>query len=230
MSFPRVLLRCRCFFGTLVVMFVAMASSSAQTTERSPKPVLSESVEMDLYRSRIWEWGLESAYTFQVVPNPFHSIYDGRIRERNPRDYSFFTNMVSLRYRLTKACGPWLLRGSLQASATALTTLVLSGPESYYAGFSVGLRYDFVQPGARLVPYIEMRGGPGVTDSRGLFESQQQDFTFNYLFSAGLRYDISPQRSITVGAFDQHLSNAYLADQNYGVDSLGITLGVLSRF
>jgi hypothetical protein len=185
---------------------------------------------IDFYERGRWELSLESTYTFHRTSSPFHSLIAGRMLSPNPIHYHLATQLLALRYRLTNASGPWFLRGSLESSATVVATTIVRGPENYFAGFALGLRYDFVQPGARLVPFIEMRGGPGATDSRGGYDQQQQDLVFTYLLSGGVRYDFSSRWSVTVGAMDQHFSNAYLAPRNYGFDSLGVTLGVFTRF
>ena len=77
---------------------------------------------------------------------------------------------------------------------------------------------------------MEARGAVGQTDSRGYFEAQQQDLTFSYQFSAGLRYEVNRRWSVTASATHQHVSNAYLTSPNYGFDVLGISLGVIRRF
>ena len=230
LSFPRVLRRRCCFLAIIVVMFAAIVSSPAQTAARSAKSEIPGSEKINLYRRGSWEFSLESAYTFDVVSNPFHSIVDGRIQEPNPINYNLVTQLLAVRYRLTSAGGPSFLRGSFEASATLVGSVIVRGPESYFAGLAFGLRYDFVQPGARLVPYIEMRGGPGATDSQGLPETQQQDLMFTYLLSAGLRYDCNSRWSVTVGALDQHVSNGYLAKENFGCRQPWHQLGSVRSF
>ncbi len=193
-------------------------------------PAAREAPENDVYRRGTWEFGLESTYSFQVVRFPTRWFIHYAGRQINPINYNFATQMLSARYRLTGVGGPWLLRGSLQSSVSIVGTAILSGPETYFAGLALGLHYDFVQPRARLVPYLELRGGPGATDADGRIYAQQQDLTFTYILSAGLRYDLNAKWTVTLSAVDQHLSNFFLADRNYGVDSAGISLGVLKRF
>jgi hypothetical protein len=184
----------------------------------------------DLYRRGTWEFSLESAYTFETIRFPTRWFVNYPGRKINPLNYNFATEMIGARYRLTGVGGPGILRGSLQGSVTFVGTAIIEGAETYYAGLALGLHYDFVQARARLVPFIELRGGPGFTDSTSLQYAQQQDLTFTYLLSAGLRYDINPRWTATLGAVDQHLSNFFMADHNYGVDSVGINVGVLKRF
>lgn len=212
-----------------VILFVA--PPVLPTLSAAPETSKLETVnDTGLYQAGRWEFSLESTYTFQIVSNPFHSVVAGRLIEPNPIRYHFATQLLTARYRLTNPVGPWFLRGSLESSVTIVGTTIVNGPEDYFAGVALGFRYDFVQPGARLVPFLELRGGPGVTDSQGGVNAQQQDLIFTYLLSAGIRYDFSRRWTVELGAIDQHLSNGYLAPKNYGVDSLGVVLGAFAHF
>ena len=218
-------------FAIICAIWMAgIVSTHGQSAFRSPKQNGERSEEADLYRRGTWEFSLESTYSFQVVRFPTRWFIDYPGRKINPINYNFATQMIGARYRLTGVGGPWFLRGSLQGSATIVGTAILSGPETYFAGLALGLHYDFIQPRARFVPYIELRGGPGATDSDGRIYTQQQDLTFTYLLAAGVRFDVNPKWTITISAIDQHLSNFFLAEHNYGVDSAGLSLGVLRRF
>lgn len=176
-----------------------------------------------------WSFSLESAYTFNVVQNPWFATFMAKY-SKNYRNYNFVTEIVSARYAVTNPGGPLFLRGNLELSGGLVRTIIVNGPESYFGGSVLGLRYNFIQPGAKLIPYGELRGGGGWCDSRGISHSLQTDFTFTYLIGAGLRYDVNPRFSVTVGAIDQHLSNAWLASPDYGVDSLGVNLGIQVRY
>jgi hypothetical protein len=187
-----------------------------------------ESPDAPFYARGQWELGLESAYSFAVIPNPFFAI--AGLYNKNSLDYKLATQILSLRYQLTNPSGWSFLRGNWEISGLVIGTAIVEGPESYFAGVGGGLRYYFVQPCARLVPFLEVRGGAGFTDSRGYHDAQQEDFTFSYMLGAGLRYDVSHRLSVTASAIDQHLSNAYITSPNYGFDSLGFSVGALIRF
>ena len=94
----------------------------------------------------------------------------------------------------------------------------------------MGVRYNLVQPGSQLIPYVELRGGGGWSDSRGVKRSLQTDFTFVYLIAAGFRYDVNSRWSVTAAVLDQHVSNAWLANPDFGVDSLGFNMGIQVRY
>ena len=175
-----------------------------------------------------WSWGFETLYTFHQFPNPWY-LAAGSFH-KNPRHYHLATQLASLRHQVTTNAGPGLLRGNLELTATMVGTVVVSGPESYFIGAAFGGRYNFVQPGARLIPFVELRGGAGACDSQGLYQSIQTDLTFTYLIGVGLRFDLNPRSSLTFSVTDQHLSNAWFANPDYGFDSLGATLGVQTHF
>ena len=176
-----------------------------------------------------FELSLETAYCFVPVPNPFFGL--AGLYNKNPLDYELVTEMVSARYQFTGTGGPGPLRGNMEISAGFLYSTILHGPETFYAGYHMGLRYNFVPKSwPRLSQFLEVRGCLGWTDSRGFRFAQQQDFTFTYMLGAGLRYRIDRHWSVTVGVLDQHISNAYLTQPNYGFDSVGVQVGVSLRF
>ena len=175
-----------------------------------------------------WSFSFESAFTFEVIPNPWRPLWgDYAI---NPLDYKLATQIVSARYQLSEPDGPLFLRGYLELTGGLVATAIVEGPESYFFGGVLGFRYNFVQPGWRLIPYFEARGGPGITDARVQDYTQQQDFTFTYLIGAGLRYEINSRCSVNIGAIDQHMSNFYLAERNFGFDSIGVSVGFQYRY
>src|ERR1700736_2434148 len=184
----------------------------------------------DLYRKGTWDWSFEFLYTFDVVANPFHCLIDLRSRDTNPHAYHFVTETVGLRYRLTGVGGPWFLRGSAQLCTDLVTTEIVMGPETYFIGGAAGIHYDFIQPRSPIVPYMDFRIGPGAIDATIKHNGQQNDLEFTYLWGAGLRYNVSSSLSVSIGAIDQHLSDAWLAPRNLSVDSLGVNIRVERKF
>lgn len=183
-----------------------------------------------LYHKGQWDISLESAYLFKVVNNPLTAI--GGDYTKNKIPYRLATQILAARYQLTEPAGPFFLRGSLEISGNFIYSAIIEGPEPFFVGLAVGLRYNFVQPESRIVPYLEFRGGPGYTDARarGKEYAQQEDFTFTYMMGAGLRYDLSQRVSISAGMADQHISNFYVTRPNYGFDAIGIHLGLNIRY
>ena len=181
------------------------------------------SPDASFYARGKWEFGLESTYSFAVIPNPFFAI--AGLYNKNSLDYKLATQILSLRYQLTNPSGWSFLRGNWEISGLVMATAIVEGPESYFAGLGGGLRYYLFNrvPGWRLSSKCVAQ-----QDSRipaGLCTLSSRISPFPTSLGAGFRYDVNRRLSITASAIDQHLSNAYITRPNYGFDSLGFSLG-----
>jgi lipid A 3-O-deacylase len=129
--------------------------------------------------------------------------------------------------------GPSLLRGNFEFLGEVFGGAIFHGPGNVLAGASIFLRYNFIQPGARLVPYYQMGGGGVYTDITHGAPSGNAigaDFEFNLQSILGVRYLINSKWSINLEGSYRHISNAGLADPNYGIDQVGGAIGVGYRF
>lgn len=116
------------------------------------------------------------------------------------------------------------LRGSFEVVGEGFGSAIFEGPGSYIAGITVWLRYNFVRPGWRFVPYVQ--GGAGLLSTdidRGLVG---QPFNFNLDLGAGVRYFIAPRLSLNLEYQFQHISNANLGKSNIGINAQGPILGI----
>ena len=145
-----------------------------------------------------WTFSIESIYAFGNIENPWF-VAALHPHKKNPLDYKFVTEILSVRYRLTETGGPLFLRGNLEVGIGPIFAGVVNGPESYFVGAVGGFRYNFVQLRARLIPYLELRGGIGKSDSRKIDRALQSDATLTYLLGGGLRYELSSRWSVAVG-------------------------------
>jgi lipid A 3-O-deacylase len=195
--------------------------------ENSDKPSMNSFAAISKESSR-WSFSIESIYAFENIESPWF-VATLHPHKKNPLDYKFVTEILSARYRLTETAGPLFLRGNFEFGVGPIVSAIVNGPESYFVGAAGGFRYNFVQPRARLIPYLELRGGIGKSDSRKIYESLQSDATLTYLLGAGLRYKISSRWSVAVGAMDQHLSTGFFAKHDYGADALGFNVAIELR-
>jgi lipid A 3-O-deacylase len=164
-----------------------------------------------------FEFALESGYLFGAI-NP-------------PADYQILTEFLTARIRWGAIRGDNLLRGYNQFYFSAMAEPILQGIENHYFGFNLGMRYNFVRPGSRLVPYISGGVGGGWIDSHPEIPGGQgQDFTFNILSAAGLSYSFNDHWKLNVGALYQHLSNGGQTDPNPSLNLFGPQVGVNYSF
>jgi hypothetical protein len=101
---------------------------------------------------------------------------------------------------------------------------IVHGPENHYEGIMVGPRYNFVQPGWVIVPYVEGGVGLGFADSKPQLGGLGEDFNFTFEAGAGAKYNITCDFYARLGVEYQHVSNAGLSEPtnpNHPIDELG---------
>ena len=101
---------------------------------------------------------------------------------------------------------------------------IVHGPENHYEGIMVGPRYNFVQPGWVIIPYVEGGVGIGFADSDPQAGGLGQDFNFTFEAGAGAKYNFCDDFSVRLGVEYQHVSNAGLSEpehDNHPIDELG---------
>ena len=118
---------------------------------------------------------------------------------------------------------------------------ITSGHENRIAGASFGPRYNFVQPGWKIVPFVEAGVGFGFADSNptygpgGYRDNEHglgQDFNFLFSVSVGARYDIDETWYLRAAFFYQHFSNADMSSpiSNRAIDAIGPELSIGMNF
>lgn len=116
-----------------------------------------------------------------------------------------------------------LFRGNLEALLEITNSIIYKGPGNYVGGLAALGRYNLVQPGWNLVPYIQAGGGIVYTD---VYKDHSQTIIgqaieFTVEVSLGCHYLINEKWSFDAEAQFQHISNAGLADRNAGLNAFG---------
>jgi len=120
------------------------------------------------------------------------------------------------------------LRGNWEGLVNVFGAGVTKGPGGFLAGGRLLLRYNFVQLGARWVPFFQLGAG-GLGDNVYNHRDQRligSGFEFTLIADAGIRYFITPKWFAVFMADYEHISNANTASRNVGVNAAGGTLGV----
>jgi len=178
-----------------------------------PPPVATATEEFNPQR---FEFAIESGYLFGAI-NP-------------PQSYEIGAEFLTARIRWGVVHDTWL-RGYNQFYVSAMAEPIFRGIENHYFGFNLGMRYNFVRPGSRFVPYFSGGVGAGWIDSHPEIPGGQgQDFTFNILSAAGISYSVNDHWKINVGALYQHLSNGGQTDPNPSLNLFGPQVGVTCSF
>jgi len=164
-----------------------------------------------------FEFAIESGYLFGAI-NP-------------PASYEIGAEFLTARIRWGVMQGDTWLRGYNQFYISAIAEPIFRGIENHYFGLNLGMRYNFVRPGSRFVPYFSGGLGLGWIDSHPEIPGGQgQDFTFNILSAAGISYIVNDHWKLNVGALYQHLSNGGQTDPNPSLNLFGPQVGVTCSF
>lgn len=164
-----------------------------------------------------FELAVESAYLLGFINSPY--------------SYEIGAEFVTARVRWGVVQNAGWLHGYNQFYVTAMAEPIFRGVENHYFGVNTGLRYNFVRPYWRLIPYISGGVGAGAIDSDpSVPGAQGQDFTFNILTAVGVSYDIGNHWKLDVGVLYQHLSNAEQTNPNPSLNLIGPQLGLTYSF
>lgn len=129
-------------------------------------------------------------------------------------------------YFIYDTAGSGFLRGNLELLPEAFGSSIFTSTTTghYIAGGSIYLRYNFIQPGWRVVPYFQ--AGAGLTSMDIDHQYDGMNFNFNLGAVAGTRFLITHACSINLEALFQHISNADLGAHNIGLNSVGPRLSI----
>jgi hypothetical protein len=122
-----------------------------------------------------------------------------------------------------------ILRGNFEVLAEVFGGGIFSGPGDELVGLDLYFRYNFVQPCAKIVPFIQVGGGGVYSDAAHDDPIQRNigsDFSFVLEAEIGVRYHIRKNLAITTGFEYRHISNAGTADRNVGLNALGGLIGI----
>jgi lipid A 3-O-deacylase len=180
-----------------------------------------EQSSAELFRTelnpRSFELAVESGYLFGAI-NP-------------PQDYQIGAEFLTARVRWGVVHRDVWFRGYNQFYVSAIAEPIFRGIENHYFGLNLGMRYNFIRPGSRLVPYVSGGLGLGWIDSHPEIPGGQgQDFTFNILSAAGISYELNDHWKLNAGVLYQHLSNAGQTDPNPSLNLFGPQVGVTYSF
>lgn len=145
----------------------------------------------------------------------------------NPNSYEIGAQFITARWRFGPVYREGFFRGYNQFYLSGVAEPILRGPENFYYGISIGLRYNFLLPGSRFTPYVSGGVGLGWIDSHANVNGAQgQDFTFNVTSAAGVSYRIDDHWKASLGLVFQHLSNGGQTDPNPSLNLLGPQIGL----
>lgn len=127
---------------------------------------------------------------------------------------------------------PSLLRGNFEALLEISHALIYQGPGTFWAGITALIRYNFVPPNSKWIPYVQAGAGVVYTDA---YKDYSQDaigeaIEFTPQASLGIRYFFKEKWSVNLEGGFLHISNANLAERNSGLNFFGGFIGISYLF
>ncbi|MEO7168142.1 MAG: acyloxyacyl hydrolase [Spartobacteria bacterium] len=147
---------------------------------------------------------------------------------RNNRpSVDFALNSTRLGIMLSNPHSSGLLAGNFELLGEIFGGGIFQGPGNVMAGATLLFRYNFVQPQARVLPYLQIGAGGVYTDilekeSRGLISLPVE---FNLQGTVGTRIMLNDRWSVVVEGVYRHVSNAEIKKPNFGIDAAGGNVG-----
>jgi len=146
----------------------------------------------------------------------------GADHDRPTVNYTIST--LQFGWMFTDVHGSGWLRGNWEATAEVIGGAIFAGRGSYIAGATGWVKYNFVQPDWRVIPYLGAGVGAEATDMDPTLVGET--FNFNLNIAAGLKCFITPRWALDIQCRYQHTSNAKLANHDIGVNAVGPILGL----
>jgi hypothetical protein len=190
----------------------------------SPEPVRADDTFLDEYS--LSEKGIftKNRISLEILQGYFTDIDLG---PETP-DFKYTQTALRLGWMLTNP-GPsrFLPEGNWELMFELCRSVVTEGPGNDMEGFSALLRYNFVSPGRRLIPFIQ--GGCGIIFNDVYKDRSQdaigQDLEFTPQIGLGIQYMLTSNWSIIAEGKCHHISNAGLSNRNDGMNALGASIG-----
>lgn len=147
-------------------------------------------------------------------------------------DLHYIGSNYRLGIMLYDPAGSGFFRGNTEFMVQLFTGSIFDGPGDYLIGGALVLRYNFVQPDAKWVPYIQIGAGGAYNDIHTDTTQRLigQPWEWDLEAAIGLRYMLSDKWSLSLEAGYRHISNADSADRNVGLNSIGGLVGLGYHF
>lgn len=144
----------------------------------------------------------------------------------------FTSSSYRLGYMLTDVKGEGWLRGNTELLIEGFYASVFQGPGDWMAGGSLLLRYNFVQPEEKWIPYVQIGAG-GLWNDIYKDHSQSflgKNFEGNFQASLGLRYQFNHKWGAMVEGGYRYITNFGVAERDSGLNSAGAVVGLIRTF
>ena len=147
-------------------------------------------------------------------------------------NFDYELTIIRAGYMLDTPHGSNFLRGNDEIMLETEGGPIFHGYGSALGGLSIVYRRNFLSPGAKIVPYLNL--GAGGIYSDAFHDRVQQSlggqFEFDLQVSAGAHFRLSPRWSLDAEFAYRHLSDAFITKRDLGTNGVGGVFGITRSF
>ena len=205
----------------LLACFLALGLCAARAGEPETKAVANSVATDPMFHRGVWD--------LQVAEGVEFSLQSTNLIRPNI-DYEL--TIIRLGYMVDTPPGSNFLRGNNEFILEAVGGPMFQGPGSALGGLSIVYRRNFLSPGARVIPYLDLGAG-GVYSDASHDRVQQElgtPFEFDLQAGIGVRFRLGLGWTMDAEFSYRHLSNAHVVDRNLGTNAIGGLLGASYSF
>lgn len=208
------------FLPLLCLSLVGISTALAGGTDAFKSTTTVAVVETGPFEKGAYEFDITGGYLYSPV-----------IAKGNRPVLTYSQGDLSLGLMLTSPSplfGMNCLRGNWEGVGNVFGAGVFRGPSGFMAGGRLLMRYNFVQPDSKWVPFWQLGAG-ALGDN--IYQHRHQTvvgggFEFTLVTDAGIRYFITPKCAAILMIDYEHISNAGTSPRNMGVNAVGGTVGL----
>lgn len=216
--------RCTCI---PVALALVTTSLLAMQSPLLAGPVNATGKEVVQQRTEVFDPFRKGGMEFELSAGHFWSVgTKGTVRRP---DTEWIMGSARVGWMLNDPSGSGMFRGNWEFLVGAFGDYFYDGPGNYFVGADLNLRYNFVQPNATVVPFIQIGAGGAYGDwadeapEQGLVGT---DWNWELQGAIGVRWMLSERLALVTYAQWQHFSNAGSSDNNRGLNGVGAVAGL----
>ena len=205
----------------LLSLYALLGVAAARAGEPAAKAMVASLVDDPMFHRGVWD--------LQVAEGAEFSLQNTSVIRPNI-DYEL--TIIRLGHMLDTPHGSNFLRGNNEFMLEAVGGPMFQGPGSALGGLSIVYRRNFLSPGARVIPYLDLGAG-GVYSDASHDRVQQAlgtPFEFDLQAGVGVRFRLGLGWTLDAEFSYRHLSNAHIVDRNLGTNAIGGLLGASYSF
>ena len=144
-------------------------------------------------------------------------------------DFNYWQTNLRINRMLNTPHGKGILRGNFEGILELTTASIIEGEGSYMVGIGPIIRYNFIRPKWKLIPYVQAGCGICYTDAY-YYEAIGQGFNFTLQTGIGIKYLLKKDWAVDLETRYHHVSNADMDERNKGINAIGFTVGITYYF